>query len=167
MWSPKEGEILNCYHKRSHVFDVFAIKTESKNGSNVGHLPREVSRTTKFISDWGAKVTATLTSTNLRCSPLVQGGLEIACKATVKMPAMIKNHMILDLFKELVSGHYTEPTDEEILGSFLAIISHDSRVETQETPPFQIKKKKRPNSEINVPEIMANETNKRTTTKLS
>ena len=60
-WSPKEEEILNCYHQRDNAFDVFAIKTESKNGSTVGHLPREVSRITKFILDRSAKVTVTLT----------------------------------------------------------------------------------------------------------
>ena len=36
-------------------------------------------------------------------------------------------------------NYYTEPRDEEILNSFLAIISHDSPVRTQETPPFQRK----------------------------
>ena len=61
--------------------------------------------------------------------------------------------MILDRFKELVNDHYTEPADEEILGSFVAIISHDSPVRTQKTPPFQRKKKKRSNPEINLPEI--------------
>ena len=55
--------------------------------------------------------------------------------------------MILDQFKELVNDYYTEPTDEEILGSFLAVISHNSPVRTQETPPFQRKSKKWPNSE--------------------
>ena len=81
----------------------------------VGHLPREISQVTKFILDRGAKVTATRTSTSFRRLPLVQGGLEIACKVTAKMPATIKNHMILDRFKELVKDHHKEPTDAEIL----------------------------------------------------
>ena len=68
----------------------FAIKTESKNGSTFGHLPREVSRITKFILDRGAKVTATLTSKNFCPSPLVQEGLEIVCEVNVKMPATTK-----------------------------------------------------------------------------
>ena len=97
----------------------------------VGRLPREVSQITKFISDRGAKVTAILTSTNFRRSPLVQGGLEIACKVTVKMPAAIKNYMILDRFKELVKGYYTEPTDEEILvlswQSFCMILQYEHK----------------------------------------
>ena len=73
-WSTKEREILYCYHECENAFDVFAIKTEFKNGSTVGHLPREVSRITKFMLDLRAKVLATIKSTNCRCSPLVQGG---------------------------------------------------------------------------------------------
>ena len=152
IWSPKEGEILNCYHERDNAFDIFVIKTESKKGSNFGHLLREVSRVTKFILDRGAKVTATLTSTNFRCSPLAQGGLEIACQVTAKMPATIKNHMILDRLKELVNDHYAEPTDKEILGYFLAIILHDSPVKTQKSSPFK-EKKILSNLEIKVPDI--------------
>ena len=58
--------------------------------------------------------------------------------------------MILDQFKELVNDYYTEPTDEKILGSFLAIISDDSPALTQETPSFQRKKKKLSSLEIKV-----------------
>ena len=61
--------------------------------------------------------------------------------------------MILDRFKELINDYYAEPTDEEILGFFLAIISHDSPVRKQEIPPFQRKKEKLSNSEISVPDI--------------
>ena len=64
----------------------------------------------------------------------------------------MKKHVILDRFKELVNDYYTEPTNEEILSSVLEIISYDSPIRTQETPPFQRKKKKRSNPEINVPD---------------
>ena len=64
-----------------------------------------------------------------------------------------ENHIMLDQFKELVNDYYTEPTDEEIFGSFLPIISHDSPIQMQETQPFQRKREKRFNSEINVPDI--------------
>ena len=116
IWSPKEGEILNCYHERDNAF-VIMHKSESKNGSTVGHLPGEVSRIIKFILDWCVKVTATHTSANFHRSPLVQGGLEIACEVTLKLRATIKNHMISDRyrFKELVKDYYTEPTDKKSL----------------------------------------------------
>ena len=97
----------------------------------VGHLPRAVSQITKFILDRGAKVTAALTSTNFCRSPLIQGGLEIACKVTVKMPATMRNHMVLDRFKELVNDYYTEPTDEKILvlswQSFCMILHYEHK----------------------------------------
>ena len=90
IWLTKEREILNWYHKCDNAFDVFAIKIKSKNGSTVGHLPREIFWISKFILNGGAKVTAKLTSMNFCRSPLVQGGLETASKVTVKMPATIK-----------------------------------------------------------------------------
>ena len=99
------------------------------------------------------KVTATLTYTNFHSSPLVQGGLKIACKVTAKMPSTTKNHTILDRFKELLNVYYTEPTDDELIGSFLAIISYDSPIRTQKTSSFQREKKKQSNPEINVPDI--------------
>ena len=62
----------------------------------VGHLPREISKPTKFLIDRGARVTAEITSSHYRKSPLLQGGLEVLCKITVAMPETIKNHMLLD-----------------------------------------------------------------------
>ena len=98
---------------------MFAIKTCKSNGQIVGHLPREISRVTKFLLDRGAVVQATLSTTHYRRSPLVQGGLEIACKVSVKMPGTIKNHLLIDRYFELVRSLYTEPKNEVILGSFL------------------------------------------------
>ena len=127
----------------------------------VGHLRREISR--------GTKVTASLTPMNFRRSPLLQGGLEIACKVTVKMPAMIKCHMILDRFKELVKDYYTEPTNEEIL-----VLSWQSlcMILQDEHKNLRHFKEKNP-GQIQTLEIcsvakqkMANETNERTATKL-
>ena len=78
----KEGDRLQVLTISVFVLLFFLI---------VGHFAREVSQINKFILDQAAKVIATLTSTNFRSTPLVQG-LEIACKVTVKMPATIKNH---------------------------------------------------------------------------
>ena len=50
---------------------------------------------------------------------MVQGGLEIACKATVRMPGAIKNHMLMVRYLELIRTLYAEPKDEIILGSCL------------------------------------------------
>ena len=50
-----------------------------------------------------------LISTNYRRSPLVQGGLEIPATVTVTLPGTVKNHLLINKYKE----------KEEILGSFL------------------------------------------------
>ena len=75
---------------------MFAIKTCKSIGQIVGHLPREISRVTKFLLDEGAVVQATLSTTHYKRLPLVQGGLEIACKISVEMPGTIENHLLMD-----------------------------------------------------------------------
>ena len=52
-----------CFEEQND-FDVFAIKTCKRDGTVVGHLPREISRATKFLLDRGAQISAILTSTN-------------------------------------------------------------------------------------------------------
>ena len=88
----------------------------------MGHLPLEISRFTKFLLDRGATITATLSSTNYRRSPLVQGGLEILC-VNAKSISTKKNKEILAKYLEMVHTHYTEPPSDEdvIMGSFLAM----------------------------------------------
>ena len=73
IWFPEKGEKLDCSHNFGNVFDVFAIKTCKPDGTVVGHLPHEISRATKFLLDRGAQISAILTSTDYRRSPLVQG----------------------------------------------------------------------------------------------
>ena len=77
IWKPTEGEALNCFYERGNVVNP-----------SVGHLPREISRITKFILDRNATVTVKLSSSHYRRSPLVhQGGLEIRCVVTVTTPS--------------------------------------------------------------------------------
>lgn len=118
-WKPVESQKLFCYFEHGNPFDRFAIKIVTEGDQIVGHLPRELSRVTKFLIERGAALYLTLTSTNYRRSPLVQGGLEIACQVNVKMPGTIKNHMIMDRYIDLVKHRYTEPKNETIMGSFL------------------------------------------------
>ena len=85
-WIPVENQELD------NPYDYFAIKTcESASGKIVRYLPMEISRPTKFLLKRRAVIKATLSSTNYRKSPLVQGGLEILCRVSVSMPAMLKN----------------------------------------------------------------------------
>ena len=50
-WSQNIEENLVCFHERNNAFVIFAIKTCKEDGENVGHLPRERSRTLKFLLD--------------------------------------------------------------------------------------------------------------------
>ena len=71
---------------------------QETNTQAVGHLPREISRATKFLIDRGAKVEATISSNNYRRSPFVQSGLEIPCKVSVTMPATYIIYQLLKNF---------------------------------------------------------------------
>ena len=113
--------LYNVATKENNPYGFFAIKVCSarKNGSVVGHMPMEISRATKFLSDRGATVTATLTSTYYRISPLVLGGLEIPWKVEIRMPSTVKNKAIVKKYKEIVEMVYCEPDGKEAIGSFL------------------------------------------------
>ena len=112
---------LNCYHEKNNAFDRFAImvcKTENDE-KPVEHLPMEISRATKFFIDRGATLTAELTSDHYRRSPLIQGGMEIPCKITDKISGTVINLLLMERHIQLVKELYTEPKNEEILGSYL------------------------------------------------
>ena len=68
--------------------------------------------------DRGAIVSAQLTSEHYRRSRIVQGGMEIACKVTVKILGTCVNILLMEKYKQLVQQQYIEPKNEEILGSF-------------------------------------------------
>ena len=97
------NEQLHCSPEPGNDYDVFRIKTCKPDKITVGHLPREISRPTKFWLDRGAEIVAEMESSHYRRSPLIQGGLEIRCKVSVTLPGTIKNHMLLDRYKELVN----------------------------------------------------------------
>ena len=111
-WKPTERESLKCIYEENNPYDRFAIKTVAKNGSTVGHLPKEISRITKFFLDCGASMEAVLTSRYYRRSPLVQGGMEIPCLISFKMPATLKNTQLAEKYLELVNQKYAEPKEE-------------------------------------------------------
>ena len=54
-------------------------------------------------------MTATLTDTNYRRSPLFQGGLEIQCKVEVEMPSTMLAQKLIGRFREMVDKLYDEP----------------------------------------------------------
>ena len=64
------------------------FKLVTLNGETVRHLPKELSRITKFYHDRGAPMYVELTSKHCRRLPLVQGLMEITCLVVTRMPAM-------------------------------------------------------------------------------
>ena len=121
-WLPEPEQTLNWFHEEGNTFDRFAIKVCKKDKNEiVGHLPMEISRVTKFLLDRGANVSAKLRSTHYRRSPLVQGGIEIPCVVTVSMPGTVIKQLLMERYKQLVETLYTEPKEEEILGTFLQL----------------------------------------------
>ena len=89
-WQPELNETLVCIHERGNQFDAFSVKTtRAVDNATVGHLAREISRSTKYLLDRGATVKAVITCSCYHRSPLFQGGLEIPCSVTVSMPGTI------------------------------------------------------------------------------
>ena len=109
---------VRMFARSWNPFDVFAIKTLNSDKVITGHLPREISRVTKFLLDRGAVAYAELTSTHYRRSSIMQGCLEIPCKITVKLHGIVTNHMPLDRYMQLVNSLYCQPKEKVIMGSF-------------------------------------------------
>lgn len=73
------------------------------------HLTNKIPGVSKFLVDQKAKVPAQVVTTNYFKSLLVQVGLEIACKVSIKVSSMVKNCMLIDKYIELVESLYSEP----------------------------------------------------------
>ena len=74
-----------------------------------------------FFIDRGASISVQLTSEHYRRSPLVQGGMEIACKVTASIPGTCVNLLLMERYKQLIQETYSEPQKEEILGCYLHV----------------------------------------------
>ena len=141
-WKPKEEELLSCSHEFGSSFYVFAIQTCIDEGNSVGHPPQEISGVSNFLLDKVAAMNAKFTSSHHRSPPLVQGGMKIACKITVKMRPTVKNCKILKRFLDLITTMYAEPEVPLILGS---ILMDDLIMSPEAAPPSDAKKMKNVN----------------------
>ena len=109
-----------CEHEENNKYYLFAIKLyRPLDRKIVGHFPIKISRITRFIIARGAIGEAQLTAAHYRRSPLVQGGLEIPCSLTFKMPATKKSSELLKKYLERFESKYTEPQEIIILGTFI------------------------------------------------
>ena len=146
-WKPEPLQKLNCFFEEDNPFNLFAIKVcEIGKTTAVGHLPREISRATKFFIDQGGRLPVTLTSEHYRRSPLVQGGIEIGCTVTASIPGTCINILILKKYQDIIEENYTEPKEEAILGSYLvpndaSEVDQEARVPTTATTSNTNKKR--------------------------
>ena len=141
-WKPTPFQKLNCFFEDGNPFDPFAIKVcEIGKTIAVGHLPREISRATKFFIDRGGHLSVTLTSEHYRRSPLVQGGMEIACKVTASIPGTCINLLILQKYQDIVEENYTVPKEEAILVSYL-VPNDDKDTDQERRVPMNRNKKR-------------------------
>ena len=131
VWNPHENEELVCLFEANNLFDMFAIRTCKDCEKIIGHLPKEISRPTKYLIDRGAKITAKLSSIHYRRLPLFQGGLEITFEVTVTIPASIKGHLLMQLYEKMVHELYCEPKNKAIMGSFIQNINVDFGVQPE------------------------------------
>ena len=102
----------------------------------------EISRVTKFLLVRRANVSAKLTSTHYRRSPLVQGGIEIPCVVTVSMPGTVINQLLMERYKQFVETLGTKSKEEEILETFLQL----ENTGEQDLTPVAPKQKKKVSS---------------------
>ena len=100
----------------------------------------EISRVTKFLLDRGANLSAKLTRTHYRRSPLVQGGIDIPCVVTVFMLGTAVSQLLMERYRQLVETLYTEPKEEEIFGTFLWL----ENTGEEDLAPVAPKQKKKP-----------------------
>ena len=143
-WRPKENEKLDCFYEPGNVFDQFAIKTVDERGETVGHLPKEISRVTKYFLDRGISMHCKLTSRHYRRSPLVQGGLEIKCEVVINSRATVLQSRLTARYLELIQNLYTEPVEERVMGElvFNFVMTLPPMVNMPVLPTLKKRKKK-------------------------
>ena len=83
----------NCHDR--YAIAVMKRLPEKLIVSIVGHLPREISRFTYFITVHGAQVSFKVMDVHHRRSLLVQGGLETPCEVIVEMEMTDKNSLAI------------------------------------------------------------------------
>ena len=101
------------YFLRESIFAKMKKKKKKKkteqNKTKQKHLPREISRATRFFLLRGGVCAKVIGNRNHKRSPLVQGGLEIPVQVTAEMDLTERNKAILKKYKQIVVSNYKEP----------------------------------------------------------
>ena len=116
IWKPKLNEKTNITHERGNMYDPNAVAGKimlpgTLVASTAGHIPKAISRYTRYIVEHGASVDAFVLATHHRPSPLIQGGLEIPIKPVVKLIDNEVNSAKLQKYHKFVDENYRQPVD--------------------------------------------------------
>ena len=112
----------------------------SENRESVEHLLREISRAIEYLLDQGTSMYCTLPSEHYRCSPLVQGGLEIECQIVIKTQTTVLQARLTTLYLDLVKNPYWESTEDRVVRNLFNFIM--MLLPTVVTPQAPVKRKK-------------------------
>ena len=82
IWTPTIGEELSTDREHGNPADPFAVAVQ-KSGTTVGHIPREISKTSWHFIGHDGEISCRVTGRRQR-SILLEGGLEIPCIYTFK-----------------------------------------------------------------------------------
>ena len=139
MLGPKTLTTTILFFEPDNPFDQFAVKVCEEEGQKIpiGYLPREISRATKYLIDRGANLID-----HCRRSPLVQSGMEIACKVKASIPGTCINFHLIERYKKMIEGTYTEPQNEEILGCYLKQQEGEEHPEPRQRTKKKVLKRK-------------------------
>ena len=108
---------MRCSHERNNIYDRYAIAASKRlrgrlADSIMGHLPREISRATRFFLLRGGMVHLKVTDENNHRSPLIQGGLEIPVELICEMDDTPRNRAIMERYQTLATTHYKDPVQD-------------------------------------------------------
>ena len=93
--------VFETFSRTKHIYDRYAIAANKRlrgrlADSIIGHLPREISRATRFFLLRGGMVHLKVTDENYRPSPLIQGGLEIPVEVICEMDDTPRSRAIME-----------------------------------------------------------------------
>ena len=109
-WKPKVADKILIVHEKGNPHEENAMAGKKTLAgtlapSIIGHIPKEISRYTRYIAEHGARVSAFVVSSTHRRSPLVQVGLEIQIGVVVKPSPSAVNESNLEKYKAFVNDN--------------------------------------------------------------
>ena len=105
IWNPVIGEHLSCEREPRNAVDRYAVATVRGDGAVVSHLPKKISTMISFFIRRGGQLTCTVTGKRCHTSDLIQGGLEIPCKLSLKCKEKKDLSKLLNMIDRLMLSY--------------------------------------------------------------